>query len=255
MIRFSANISTLFLERPELERPQAARAAGFSAVEIQFPYEHAAQAWKAALDAAGVELALFNLPVGDMMSGGPGVASVPGREAAFAEALERAAAYARVLQPRRVNVLAGWPGPTLEREACLATFASNLRLAAETMSRLGVGVVVEALNTRDRPGSLISTTAQALDVIDRAGHTNLGIQYDLYHMQIMEGDLIHTLQQCQDRIGHIQFADNPGRHEPGTGEIHFANVFAALEKLPYAGYVGAEYTPSRRTEETLGWMA
>jgi hydroxypyruvate isomerase len=254
MIRFSANISTLFLERPELERPQAARDAGFTAVEIQFPYEHSAQAWKAALDAAGVELALINLPVGDMMSGGPGLASVPGREAMFADALAQAADYARVLRPRNVNVLAGWPGAAFEREACLATLASNLNMAAETMSRLGIGVVVEAVNTVDRPGYLISTTAQAIDVIDRAGHKNLGIQYDLYHMQIMEGDLIRTLQTFHDRIGHIQFADNPGRNEPGTGEIHFANVFAALAKLPYAGYVGAEYTSSKRTEETLGWM-
>lgn len=255
MLRFSANLSTLFLEHPELERPKAARAAGFEAVEVQFPYDHPAAAWKAALGTAGLGLVLFNIPVGDMMSGGLGLASVPGREQQFKDAVAQAFGYAQLLKPRNVNVLTGWPGAQFEREACLDTLANNLRYAAETMAQLGVGVVMEAVNTVDRPGYLISNTQDALNVIDRAAHPNLGIQYDLYHMQIMEGDLIRTLQTHHERIGHIQFADNPGRHEPGSGEINFANVFAQIAGLPYSGYVGAEYLPSRRTEETLGWMA
>lgn len=254
MIRFAANLSMLFLEVPALERPAAARRAGFDAVEIQFPYDHEPARWRDALRAAGVELALCNVPAGDLTSGGPGLAGVPGREAAFREAVAHAARVAQVLRPRRVNVLAGCPGPEHGRERCLDALAANLAHAAQVMAGLGIGVVTEAVNTVDRPGYLIDTTRAALDAIDRAGHANLGIQYDLYHMQIMEGDLIRSLRTHCARIGHIQFADNPGRHEPGTGEIHFANVFAALDELPYDGFVGAEYVPSARTEDTLAWL-
>ena len=254
MIRFSANLSMLFLEVPELERPVAARRAGFDAVEIQFPYGHPAERWHDALREAGVELVLFNVPAGDLMGGGQGLAGVPGREAAFRDAVDEAAAVARVLRPRHVNVLAGCPAAGHGRERCLDTLAANLAYAAEVMADAGVGVVTEAVNTVDRPGYLIDGTQSALDVIDRAGHANLRIQYDLYHMQIMEGDLIRSLRTHWARIGHIQFADNPGRHEPGTGEIHFANVFAEIERLPYDGFVGAEYVPSRRSEETLAWL-
>lgn len=254
MIRFSANLSMLFLEVPELARPAAARRAGFDAVEVQFPYEHEATRWRDALREAGVELALCNVPAGDLLTGGQGLAGVPGREVAFRAAVAQAAQAAAVLRPRRINVLAGCPGPEHDRERCLDTLAANLAHAAQVMGDLGIGVVIEAVNTVDRPRYLIATTRQALAAIDQAGHPNLRIQYDLYHMQIMEGDLIRSLRTHCARIGHIQFADTPGRHEPGTGEIHFANVFAALDALPYDGFVGAEYLPSGRTEDTLGWM-
>ena len=255
MLRFSANISTLFLEYPELKRPQAARAAGFNAVEIQFPYEHTAAEWAGALRGAQVGLAVINAPVGDLLQGGPGLAAMPGRERQFQEAVRQAAEYARILRPRCVNILAGWPPADLDRTQCLKVLAQNLRLAAETLAPLGIQAVVEAANVRDRPGYLITRTDEALAVIKQAEHPNLGIQYDLYHMQIMEGDLIRTLQRVHPHIGHIQFADNPGRHEPGTGEIHFDAVFAAIAALPYEGYVGAEYLPSRRTEQTLDWLS
>jgi len=254
MIRFSANLSMLFREVPELARPAAARRAGFDAVEVQFPYDHDAARWRDALREAGVELVLCNVPAGDLMAGGQGLAGVPGREAAFRDAVAQAATVAAALRPRHINVLAGCPGPEHDRERCLDTLAANLTHAAQVMGDLGIGVVIEAVNTVDRPRYLIDTTRAALDVIDRAGHPNLRIQYDLYHMQIMEGDLIRSLRTHCARIGHIQFADTPGRHEPGTGEIHFANVFAALEELPYDGCVGAEYVPSARTEDTLAWM-
>lgn len=255
MPRFSANLSTLFLEHAPLERPRAARQAGFDAVEVQFPYEHPPERWKAALERADMSLVLFNLPVGDMMQGGSGFAAVPGHQARFREALDQALAYAETLRPRCVNVLAGWPGGNHAAEDCLAVFAQNLALAAQAFSALGVQVLVEPINTVDRPGSLVSTSRQALEVIALAGHANLAIQYDIYHMQIMEGDLIRTLGRHHARIGHIQFADNPGRAEPGTGEINFANVFAQLDRLPYAGFVGAEYLPSGRTECSLDWLA
>ncbi|MDX3907427.1 MAG: TIM barrel protein [Pigmentiphaga sp.] len=254
MIRFSANLSMLFREVPELERPAAARRAGFEAVEMQFPYDHEAVQWRAALDTAGVELVLYNIPAGDFMTGGQGLAGVPGREDAFREAVAQAAQAARVLRPRNVNVLAGCPGPEHDRERCLDTLAANLQYAARVMADIGVGVVIEAINSVDRPGYLIDRTQAALAAIDRAGHPNLRLQYDIYHMQVMEGDLIRTLRTHCARIGHIQFADNPGRHEPGTGEIHFGHVFAALDQLPYDGFVGAEYLPSRRTEDTLDWL-
>lgn len=253
MIRFSANLSLLFREVPELERPAAARRAGFDAVEVQFPYGQPLESWHRALSEAGVEMVLFNVPAGDFMEGGQGLAGVPGREAAFRAAVAEAASWARVLRPRLINVLAGCPVGH-ERERCLDTMAANLAHAALVMGDMGVAVAVEALNTVDRPGYLVDGTQAALDVIDRAGHPNLCIQYDIYHMQVMEGDLVHTLRTHCPRIGHIQFADNPGRHEPGTGEIHFDNVFAEIERLPYEGFVGAEYVPSRRTEETLDWL-
>ena len=255
MPRFSANISMLFAERPWLERPAAAAAAGFEAVEIQFPYDRPAADWRRAIEAAGLAVSAINLPVGDMLERGPGLAATPGREAAFRRAAETARDFAAALRPRSVNVLAGYPElHGHPRGRCLETLAHNLRLAAETMGEIGVGVVVEAVNIVDRPGFLLSTSEQALDAIDRAGHANLALEHDLYHMDIMEGRLVARLEEIVARIGHVQFADNPGRHEPGSGAIDFPAVFAALDRLGYDGWTAAEYRPSRRTEETLGWM-
>ena len=142
-----------------------------------------------------------------------------------------------------------------ERARCLDTFAENLRVAADLMGEIGIGVVVEAVNTVERPGFLLSTSEQALETIDRADRSNLSLEHDLYHMDIMEGRLIPRLEEIIPRIGHIQFADNPGRHEPGTGAIDYPAVFAALDRLGYDGWAAAEYRPSRATEETLGWLA
>ena len=255
MPRFSANISMLFAERPWLDRPAAAAAAGFGAVEIQFPYDRPAAEWQRAIEAAGLAVSVLNLPVGDMVEGGPGLAATPGREAGFRRAAETARDVAAALRPRNVNVLAGYPELHGHRRArCLDTLAENLRVAAELMGEIGIGVVVEAVNTVDRPGFLLSTSEQALDAIDRAGHANLALEHDLYHMDIMEGRLIPRLEEIAPRIGHVQFADNPGRHEPGTGAIDFPAVFAALDRLGYDGWAAAEYRPSRTTGETLGWM-
>ena len=255
MPRFSANISMLFAERDWLDRPAAAAAAGFGAVEIQFPYDRPAEDWQRAIESAGLAVSVVNVPVGDMLDGGPGLAAAPGRQAAFRRAAEAARDVAAALRPRNVNVLAGFPElHGFARERCMATLAENLRAAADLMGEIGVGVVVEAVNTVDRPGFLLSTSAQALEAIDRAGHPNLSLEHDLYHMAIMEGRLIPRLGEILDRIGHIQFADHPGRHEPGTGAIDFPAVFAALDRLGYDGWCAAEYVPSRVTEETLGWM-
>ncbi len=256
MPRFSANISMLFAERDWLDRPAAAAAAGFGAVEIQFPYDRPAGEWQRVIDAAGLAVSVINIPVGDMLDGGPGLAATPGRQAAFRRAAETARDVAAALRPRNVNVLAGFPAlHGFARERCLATLAENLRVAADLMGNIGLGVVVEAANTVDRPGFLLSTSAEALEAIDRAGHPNLALQHDLYHMAIMEGRLIPRLGEILPRIGHIQFADHPGRREPGTGAIDYPAVFAALDRLGYDGWCAAEYVPSRVTEETLGWMA
>lgn len=255
MPRFSANISMLFAERAWLDRPAAAAAAGFGAIEIQFPYDRPADDWRRAIEAAGLAVSVINLPVGDMLAGGPGLAATPGRQAEFRAAVETARDVAAALRPANVNVLPGYPERHgHERGRCLDTLAENLRLAADIMGGIGVGTVVEAVNTVDRPGFLLSNSEQALDVIDRAGHDNLALEHDLYHMDIMEGRLIARLEEIAPRIGHVQFADNPGRHEPGTGTIDFPAVFAALDRLGYGGWTAAEYLPSRTTEETLGWM-
>jgi hydroxypyruvate isomerase len=254
MPRFSANISMMFTERDWLDRPKAAADAGFGAAEIQFPYEQPPETWAKAIDAAGRGVAVFNLPVGDMLTGGPGLAAMPGREGEFDKAIAQALPYAEALKPRNVNVLTGWPPAELDRGTCMAALTRNLAAAAEAFAGLGVRVVTEAVNSRDRPGYFLNHSRDAVAVIDAAGHANLGIEYDLYHMQIMEGDLVPTMTALLDRIGHIQFADTPGRHEPGTGEINFAFVFAAIDEMGYDGWVGAEYNPSRRTEETLDWL-
>jgi hydroxypyruvate isomerase len=255
MKRFSANISMLFAERPLLDRFQAARDAGFTGIEIQFPYDTPVETLVDAKERAGLGVSVINLPVGDMLSGGPGLAAMPGREAEFAAAAAEARRYAAALAPRNVNVLAGWPPADLPREKCLATLAHNLAHAAAAMAEIGVRVVTEAVNRRDRPGYFLGTTAEALDAIDRAGHANLALEYDLYHMHIMEGDLAPTIRRLVKRIGHIQFADAPGRHEPGTGEIDFPVVFDAIEAAGYDGWIAAEYLPStERTEDSLGWF-
>ena len=171
------------------------------------------------------------------------------------EAVEEAYDYVATLKPITMNVLSGWPSmEEFSREQCLGVLASNLNYAAAAFDDTGATVVTEAVNNKDRPGYLINRTAEALDVIDRAGHPNLKIEYDLYHMQIMEGDLVNTLRENLDRIGNIQFADTPGRNEPGTGEINFPYIFDALDDMGWEGYLSAEYNPSGRTEDTLSWM-
>jgi hydroxypyruvate isomerase len=245
----------MFTERPPLDRPKAAADAGFAAVEIQFPYDTPADAWARAIEDAKVGVSVINFPVGDMHDGGPGLAAMPGREAAFRAAVAEAVPYATALKPRNYNVLPGFPPvDTLGRDACLDALAGNLSHAAETLSPLGVRVVTEAVNTQDRPGFFLKSSSQAIEAIDRAGHPNLAIEHDLYHMHIMEGRLIERLGEIFGRIGHIQFADAPGRHEPGTGEIEFEPIFHAIDELGYDGWVAAEYVPSKRTEETLDWL-
>ena len=249
-----ANLSLLFTELPLLERVRAAAEAGFAGVEIQFPYEVPAAALQAELQRSGLPLVLFNLPAGDLMQGGAGLAAVPGREAQFAAGLRQALEYAEVLRPQKINVLAGRLAEGVEREQALALLAEHLRQTAEAFAGRGVAVLMEAVNLHDMPGFLLNTPQHLLDLLARVGHPNLAAQLDFYHMARMGLDLADCVRQLQGHIGHVQFADAPGRGEPGSGELDFEPALAALRAQGYAGWLGAEYRPVGATSAGLGWL-
>lgn len=253
MLRFSANISTMFTEYPLLDRFAATRRAGFDAVELQFPYDHAPEDLAAAQQAAGVVVDLVNVPAGDFATGVRGIAGVPGHEAEFRAAVIRGLRYAQALGAAKVNVLAGLQPAAIDRETCLATLAANLAHAADAFAPAGIRVLAEAVNRIDMPGFLLGTTAEAAAAVRRAGHANLGVQADLYHMAQMGEDPAAALAALGPLLGHIQFSDRPGRGEPGSGTLDHAALFRIVAASGYRGYVAAEYKPTRRTEDTLGW--
>lgn len=254
MPRFAANCSMLFTELPFPERFARAAAAGFNAVEFQFPYDWPADDLRRRLDAAGVSAVLHNLPAGDWAAGDRGLACDAARQAEFRAGVPRAIAYAQALGVPRLNLLAGRAGVGQTAAQTRALFIDNLRFAANALAAQGLTLLIEPINDRDVPGFWLNTSTQAAALLDEAGCANAFIQFDLYHAQRMEGDLAATLRRLLPRIGHVQFADNPGRHEPGTGELNFAFLFAELDRLGYTCWVGAEYLPSQRTEDTLGWL-
>lgn len=254
MPKFSANISTLFREHPFIERIEQAADAGFEAIEIQFPYSEDPAALKAGLEAHQLPLVLMNFPVGDLTHGGEGLASVPGREEEFEAALIEAREYAMVLRPRAMNLLAGRPDSQHDRALCNTTFKSSLRKAYEVTRDLGIQLLTEPVNTIDLPGFFLNGSQQAIDLIDEIPDIGLLMQYDLYHMQMMESDLRTRLPIIIDRIGHIQFSDLPDRTEPGLGSIDFDQIFDLIDSLDYRGYVGAEYFPSAATSASLNWL-
>lgn len=251
MLRFSANLSLLFTERPLADRFAAARAAGFDAVEIQFPYELDIATLRRLLDENGLRLVLINVPAGDLMAGGDGLACVPGREADFREAVAQAAAYAGALGVPTVNVLAGRRPAAHSVEACEAVLERNLAHAVAAFRALDVATVLEAINVFDMPRFLIHSLEDMQRFCRRV--PRLRMQFDCYHMSRMGEDVADALRDNLPLVGHIQFADNPGRHEPGTGRIDYRAVFSLIRDADYAGWCGAEYRPSRTTEETLAW--
>lgn len=257
MPRFAANLSMLFCELPLAERFAAAARAGFTAVEVQFPYELPAAQIAGLLREHGLQLVLFNLPAGDWATGERGIACHPDRGDEFRAGVAQAIAYATALGCPQLNCLAGIvPAGVPEAEA-RATFVANLRHAAAELKRAGLKLLVEPINTFDIPGFFVSRSDAALALLDEAcalGADNLFLQYDIYHAQRMEGELGGTLARHLPRIGHIQIADNPGRHEPGSGEINFRWLFRHLDALGYAGWVGCEYKPATTTEAGLGWL-
>lgn len=254
MPRFCANLSFLFQEHEFLDRFAAAARAGFKAVEYISPYDHPAEELALRLTDNGLTQALFNLPLGDFDKGERGLAGLPGREEDFRRGIEKAARYARALSCPKVNCLAGIPLVGTSRELALATLIANLRHAAEQLSREGILLLLEPINRFDMPGYLVNRSNEAITVLDAVNHPNLKLQYDIYHMQRMEGEIAATLKKLMPRIGHIQIADNPGRHEPGTGELNFAFLLAEIDRLRYDGWVGCEYRPKAGTLAGLSWM-
>ena len=252
MPRFAANLTMLFTEYPVVERIERAGAAGFGAVEILFPYTEDAAALRDALDRAGVELALFNLPAGDFAAGDRGVANNRERMAEFRDGVARALDLAAVLRPARFNSLVGKALPGVPVEEQLAVAADNLAFAAAETKAAGHGLGIEPLNPFDAPGFLVPTSAAAIALMDRVGDPHLQLQYDFYHAQRAEGNITATFQQLVDRIGHIQVADSPARHQPGTGEINYEYVYSVIDESSYAGWVGLEYNPLGGTEASFG---
>ena len=254
MPQFAANTSYLFTEVDFLQRFGAARQAGFRGVEFHFPYAWKHEDLERAARDAGVEVVLFNMPPGDSNRGERGIACHPDRVPEFREGVAQALEYARVLRCPRVNCLAGIAPADADPDQVLTTFVENLRYAAVAAGEAGLTLVMEPINTRTIPGFYLNTTAQALDIIREVGADNLKIQYDVFHMQIMEGDLAKTIEAELGDIGHIQFADVPDRHEPGSGEVNFPWLFGWIDRVGYRGWVSAEYIPARGTVEGLGWL-
>ena len=255
MPRFAANLGFLFTERPFLDRFAAAAAAGFRAVEFAAPYEHAPAEIARRLDEHGLECILFNLPMGDRARGDWGIACRPEREGEFHDGVERALDYARALRVPRMNCIAGIVKPGEDRAACGQMLVRNLRHAAARLGEADVELVIEPLNTHDAPGFITPTAREAADVIERVGDANLALQCDLYHTAMMGDDPSAILASLRGVIRHIQFADAPGRAEPGTGKVPLDALFAQIDAMGYEGWVGAEYRPTQRTEDTLGWLS
>ena len=254
MPRFAANLSMMFTEVPFIERFGAAAAAGFTAVEFLFPYEHAADAIAEQLRAHRVANVLFNLPPGDWAAGERGMASIPGREAQFRRGVGEALAYARTLGTPRVHVMAGLLPAGADRMRHRTAYVANLRYAATEAARDGVEVLIEPINTRDIPGYFLNTQADAHAIREEVGAANLKVQMDLYHAQIVEGDVATKLRRYLAHVGHIQIAGVPARHEPDTGELNYPYLFRLLDELGYAGWVGCEYRPAAGTVAGLGWL-
>lgn len=248
----AANLSMLFATEPLPRRVAAAMQAGFAGVEIQFPYDCPAPELQQALQQSQMPLVLINLPAGDLLQGGPGLACVPSRRSDFARALEQALAYVERVRPLRVNVLPGRLDQGLEPAVALDCLADNLMAAANAFAELGVGVVCEAINRHDIPGFLLATAEELASMLARVAHPNLSAQLDFYHMQRMGIALPDAVAALAGHIGHVQFADLPGRGAPGSGQMDFASGFQALAQAGYRGWLAAEYHPA---EADFGWIA
>jgi len=253
MPKLAANLSMLFTERPFLERFAAAASAGFRAVEYQYPYDHAPEDVAASARAAGVEVVLHNMPRGDSARGEHGTACLPGREQRFRDDLERAIQYARAAGCRQLHCMAGVLPRDADRASYHAAYLANLRHAAARLRAEGMRVLIEPLSERTVAGCFLNSSAQAARVVDEVGADNVLIQYDLFHMQVMEGNLSSTIERLLPKIGHMQVADVPGRHEPGTGELNFGFLLARIDALGYTGWIGCEYNPQGDTVEGLRW--
>ena len=253
MPNFAANLTMMFNEVDFLDRFDAAASAGFKGVEYLFPYDYEPGQLVEKLEQFGLKQVLHNLPAGDWAAGERGIACHPDRVSEFQDGVGRAIEYASALGCPQVNCLAGIAPEGVTNEVVEATLVSNLQFAAEQLKAADVLLLIEPINTIDIPGFMLNYPEQARDLIERVGSDNLFLQHDLYHMQIMQGDLARNIDRNQDIIKHIQIADNPGRHEPGTGEINYPYLFSYLDELGYEGWIGCEYVPADSTSEGLGW--
>ena len=254
MPKFAANLTMLFNELPFLDRFAAARLAGFRGVEYLFPYEFDKAELARRLSDNGLTQVLHNLPAGNWASGERGIAILPDRVDEFRAGVRKAIDYAKALGCPQVNCLAGISPAGADNARLRATLVANLAFAADELGKAGLKLLVEPINTRDIPGFFLNYTRQAAALIKDVGSSNLFIQYDLYHMQIMEGDLARTMEAHLPMIAHIQLADNPGRNEPGTGEINYPFLYGHIDRIGYSGWIGAEYKPKTTTLAGLGWL-
>jgi hydroxypyruvate isomerase len=252
MPRFAANLAYLFTERPLIERFGAAAAAGFEAVELQFPYDHAPAAVKAELDRHGLTMLGINTAPGQSAAGGFGAAAVPGREQEFDSLFKQALDYVTAIGGRQIHCLAGKVPPE-QRPAAETVFIRNLARAADAAREKNITLLIEPINPRDRPDYFLTRAEQAADIVAKLERPNVRIQFDFYHVQIVGGDLIRRFEKHLPFVGHVQIAAVPSRHEPDEGEINYPAVFDALDRLGYGGWIGCEYRPRARTEDGLGW--
>jgi hydroxypyruvate isomerase len=254
MPQFAANLTMLFTEAPFLERFERASQAGFKAVEFLFPYPYSAAEIKQKLDQHNLRLVLHNLPAGDWDAGERGIACHPDRAEEFRLGVAKAIEYAKVLGVAQLNCLAGKVPAGADQKLFHDTFVANLKYASAELKKSNLKLLIEPINTFDIPGFFLDTTQQALDIIKEVSSDNLFVQYDIYHAQRMEGELSNTIEKNLKQIAHIQLADNPGRNEPGTGEINYAYLFKFLDKIGYSGWIGCEYKPATTTEAGLAWI-
>jgi hydroxypyruvate isomerase len=255
--RLAANLSLMFNEVPFLDRFERAAAAGFTAVEFLFPYAWPAAQIRALLDRHGLQLVLHNLAPGDWDGGERGLAGLPGREAEFRASLAQGIEYARVLGVPRLHVMSGKLPAQLDadsRALARRTLVASMRLAAAEFAQAGLTLLVEPLNRHDMPGYFLSSSADGIALLDEVGADNALLQYDLYHMQRTEGEIANTITRLLPRIGHMQIADTPGRHEPGTGEMNYPFLLRHIDAAGYTGWIGCEYKPAGLTEDGLGWL-
>ncbi len=255
MPKFAANLSWMFNEHAFPDRFQAAADAGFKAVECQLPYDYAPELLAAKLDAAGVRQIMFNAPPGNIRTGEYGLAGLPGREREFRDSIGKALEYSEALGCRLIHVLAGIVPDGESVSRCWESYLGNVAWAAENCAPAGAGVLLEPINTVERPGYLVSLTAQARDAVDKIGLDNVGIQYDFHNAQLMEGRITRTLEANISRIRHIQVAGLPDRTPPDEGEMNHGYIFDLIDRLGYEGWVGCEYRPRGNTLESLGWAA
>jgi hydroxypyruvate isomerase len=255
MLKFSANLSLLFTELELINRFKAAKKEGFEAVEIQFPYALPAEVLRETLNEQQLKLVLFNIAADDLLLGGEGLASVPEKQDQFHNAVGQALEYAKILKPEFINVLPGCCFNLKRKQDYLKTFKENLCFAVEAFTPIGVKTVFEAINNNDMPEFIVHNGQQMLNIYEQLSLPNLFMQYDIYHMQMMGDNLDEFIAQHAHKIGHIQFADCPGRGQPGTGRINFESIFSSIEQSDYSGWIGAEYKPVGATTDSLGWFS